>query len=332
MRGSSLLHLQDLAAGVGAGEVTWADAMAAYGTVGAVILSLALGMYGAISASLAKRASRSQEKTRLERLQAEGLHWWHEECLEHRLPYEDIDALSMAYQNLRLGDCSGEVVVIKNTSDAPVHDVVVYTPRYYLPDADVFVPGEIGPDSERVFHVSGFASSLLDPRFAPAGHVSFNDANGLRWKREKSGSLERAQSTAADESVAATELNWLQRRTLDEIAQREDRTNPAAALVREAITWLATSEMPRSDAQRRYAWGVLWRADNAAFALLQELPQRSADRRSAREWLRWRSGNISIETLINIRSVFYPHERREILRARAERIHPLFPSENAPQQ
>ncbi len=312
----SALSLELAATASSAPVVTWADQLTAYGTVGAVLLSLGLAIYGAIAAWLEKRTRRKEAHEAAERAQAEHLHWWHELCSEHPLPYEDDLSLTNAYGALGLDSCWGEVLIVENTSNAPIHELVLYTPRYFLPRVTIFMPGEIGPHSRRTFHVSGFGASLLDPQFYSAGHVTFSDAQGRRWRREKSGALTRSSTTTDNDLEAAEAIHWKLLHTLRAISTQQEWTGPANQTLREVVSWFAVAPSASRAAHSRLMWLQLHKADELAFRLLQHLPTRHYERKVATKWWKWRSGVISLDDLIEDPYVLYPHQVKAIAESR----------------
>lgn len=296
--------------------VTWADELTAYGTVGAVLVSLLLAIFGAVVALREKRSQSRRDRRNAERAQAEHFHWWHELCTTHPLPYEEESSLRDAYRALGLHKCWGEVLIVENTSDAPVHDVVLHTPRYLIPRLTSFIPGEVGPHSRRVFHIAGFGASLLDPQFSPAGTAFFSDAQGRRWQREKSGRLVRSSASVEDDEKLAEKAQRQLFHTLRDIGDEEQWTDPANKFLRDVWKWIAIAPEDGSPARRRHMSQQLRRADSFAFRLLQRLPSNHYERRKAQLWWQWRSGKVSLDELIHGGEVFYPTEVRMIDRSR----------------
>ena len=296
--------------------VTWTDQLTAVGTVGAVVLSLAIAISGAIVTWREKRARREQSRIAAERAQAEQLHWRHELCSEHPLPYEDDLSLANAHKHLGLDSCWGEVLIVENRSDAPVHELVLHTPRYFLPGVTLFMPGEIGPNSRRVFHVSGFGASLLDPEFSSAGHITFSDAQGRRWRRQKSGALAHSVTTVNEDAKAAEAIHWRLFHTLRDISIEQEWTGPANQKLRGLIGWSAVAPAASTAPRTRLMRQQLHTGDELAFRLLQHLPSGHYERIVAVAWWKWRSGAISLDDLIRDPRVLYPHQVRAITKTK----------------
>jgi len=274
--------------------VSWADQMTAYGTVGAVATSLCLSIYGAVIAWREKRRSASDASERAERSQAEKLHWWHELCSEHPIPWDGELSLREIYKNLGLVKCWGEVLVVENMSDAPVHAVVLHTPRHYLDKLAAFMPGELGPGARRTFHVSGFGASLIGSEFRGEGMVFFSDAQGRRWEREKSGTLRRSLGTVVEQEKLAGEAQGHLFRTLRSIGDEHEWIEPARGAIADALWLLATPPDMNTPSRTAYVRKQIANADEAAFRMLQALPSRHWARRTAVIWWEWRSGKLSL--------------------------------------
>lgn len=272
--------------------VTWADELTAYGTVGAVVLSLLLAIYGIVATWSERRARVAADRSARERAQAEKVHWWHELCGEHAIPYKNELSLGRSFSSLGLEQCWGEVVILENTSDAPVHDIVLNTPRYLLPEVGTFMPGEVGPRDRRVFHVAGFGASLLDPQFYEAGAIYFSDAQGRRWKREKSGTLQRSASSVACDIESSEKAQSLLHRTLSNLGAEFEWLEPARTRLYRVASLIGSAPTPRTAAASRYLWHQLHSADEVAFRMLQELPTRHHARDIAVAWWKWRSGGV----------------------------------------
>lgn len=302
-------------------SVSWADQLTAIGTLGAVALSLALAIYGIITASLDKRSRRAAEQRATERAHASSFHWWHELCVEHPMPYNLDLSTGEVYASLGLERCWGETLVLENTSDAPVHDVILHMPRYLLPGLTSFMPGEIGPHSRRVFHISGFGSSLIDPKFWGAGRVTFNDSQGLRWQREKSGELHRASLPLPEELESAEEVQLTLFRTINAIGAEYNWIDPARDQLRDVLRTMVTTPHRPVGYATRYQWQQLHHADSLAFRMLQDLPPRHYARRIATAWWRWRSGSLPLGDLISNSGLFFPHEASRLL-ASTQRVEP----------
>ncbi len=295
--------------------ITWVDQLTALGTVGAVVVSLGIAAYGGAVAARDKRSREAAERQLKEREHAAQFHWWHELCSEHPEPYDHL-GLSTAgvFAALGLEKCWGETIVLENTSDAPVYDVVLYTPRYLLPRVTSFMPGEIGPRSRRVFHIAGFGSSLLDPKFYDAGRVTFVDSGGRRWQREKSGALSQTSVPAEVELRLAENMQWDLHATMSQVGAEYNWVDPSRFYIRDVTRTLVTTPSKVDAFARRYLWQQMHRADEVALRLLQELPPRHYGRRIAQHWWGWRSGSLSIESLLLQSALFGSTEANALLK------------------
>lgn len=293
--------------------ITWVDQLTALGTVGAVGVSLGIAVYGGVIAAREKRARVVDSRQREERAHASQFHWWHELCAEHPEPYDTLElSTGEVYARLGLEQCWGETLVLENTSDAPVHDVVLHTPRYLLPRVTSFMPGEIGPNSRRVFHISGFGSSLLDPRFAHPGRVSFADSKGRRWEREKSGQLRRTDVTVEIGLQLAESAQVDLYQTIRQVGAEYNWIDPSRAVIRNVLRTLISAPPTVDGFASRYLWQQLNRADTVALRLLNELPRRHYGVRVAQQWWGWRGGSLSLDRFVLESALFGPTETRAL--------------------
>ncbi len=272
-------------------EILWTDTLTAIGTVGAVVLSLVLAIVGWVTASVERGKRRAEAARAAARAQAEQGHWWLRDCDEHPSPWESEWVLSRAYATLGLERCWGDVVVLENKSDAPMHEIVVNAPSFLLLGLDAFVPGSLGPRERRVFHVSGFGGSLLDPEFyASTGWLSFADADGKRWRRLWSGTLVPATTSRGEDQKVAEQRQLELYRTLRQLGEEERWVDSDGARLAEVKELLTSVGEARTPSVSRYLWQQLHSADEVAFGMLQKLPYNHWRRRVAAEWWRWRSG------------------------------------------